>query len=209
MKQISPSLIILAGLLLAQTSFAQTNTATTSPFSRKLLTSEEIGAMGAPVPPSPSAAGNGNNPSLASAEKTKEELLQKYSSGKAPTNPTAVNPATPRPPAGPSTSPTMAPMQAQTPTMPTKPRFVEAPLANEESLSFFTSKGQAKDAFYIGKYSAPAYVQPVASLRAPQSAALEAVVNQLRSQGVEESKIGVELNRLTPAEFAHWAQMVR
>lgn len=95
------------------------------------------------------------------------------------------------------------------PASPTKPRYIQSPPTNVESLDYFTKKGIDKTNHYGNNYLAPAPTLPTAVSNTKQMELLDPTITALRNQGHDESKITLELNRLTPAQFVQWARQIR
>lgn len=106
-------------------------------------------------------------------------------------------------PAPPSqTAASIAPPAAEPPP----PRYVPDQQVNTGTLNYYLSRGAnqaSSNANAYGQRQAPP--APAGSNRA-QMNTLEAILEQVRAKGVNEGKISVELNRLTTAQFIHWAQ---
>lgn len=95
------------------------------------------------------------------------------------------------------------------PASPAKPRYIQNPPSNVESLDFFTKKGTDKANHYGNNYLSPAPTLPTAVSNTKQMELLDPTIAALRNQGHDESKITLELNRLTPAQFVQWAKQIR
>lgn len=194
------ALAILASL--AAPYAAQAQDAAPDPFSRTMLTQEQIEALG-PTPPPAASAESGPS------GKTTEELLQNYAKPRVSSKPMAVKPVQ-----GMASTPAAA-SAAQTAPVPTpeappaRPRYVETPIDNEGNIAHQALKGQAKEAYYGGKYNAPAYALPSSASFGTLTTSLAPLVEKLRMQGIDEGKINVELNRLTPEQFIRWTDSVK
>jgi hypothetical protein len=93
--------------------------------------------------------------------------------------------------------------------LPSQPRYIQAPPSNVESLDYFTNKGIDKANHYGNTYLAPATTLPTSVSNTKQLELLEPTISELRNQGHDVSKITLELNRLTPAQFMQWAKEIR
>lgn len=74
------------------------------------------------------------------------------------------------------------------------------------SLSSKASDGAKLDSKMVGAYAARAPKTTPASASREGMRATAASVAILRSLGVEQGKIDMELNRLTPSQFQRWAE---
>lgn len=111
-------------------------------------------------------------------------------------------PAQPMAPAvaTPAQQPALAPQPAPL------PRYVADTSYNMGSLSSKASDGAKLDSKMIGAYAARApKTTPASSSREGMKATAPSVAI-LRSLGVEQGKIDMELNRLTPSQFQRWAE---
>ena len=153
-----------------------------NPFSRQFVTPEQM-APSIPAPPSV-------NPAAPVA----------VAPPGAPSGPSA--PPAPRLPAPPPPS-AAPPARVQEPA---PSRFIPDGPRNTGSLTYFEGRGEAQSAHYGNAYGQSPPRPNAAGALPSQVEMLGPLVWQLRAQGVDEGKISIELNRLTPAQFAHWAQ---
>lgn len=172
--------------LLPLTGLTQTATEI-NPFARQFVTAEQMTQQ---VPPPP----NTPTPTMPVAVMPQPAQLDT-------TRPTAYQ-AKPLADAA-RTAPSAAPVAPPAP-----PRFIPEGPRNTGSQIYFEGRGEAKEGHYGNTYGQPALRPNSTGMRPDQVKMLAPLLSELRAQGVEEGKISIELNRLTPAQFAHWARQV-
>lgn len=102
-------------------------------------------------------------------------------------------------------APAIAPVTVTAGTAVVRPRFIQDSDPNHGTVSYYESKAAAKEQYYAGSYGQRSPATSPSSRSTEQMGYLAPIVESLRNRGVEEGKISLELNRLTPVQFAHWA----
>lgn len=102
-----------------------------------------------------------------------------------------------------------APLAARTPEAAQPPRYVADSSYNMGSMSHHSASGEKLDSKMAAAYAARAPSAAPASASREGMKASAPSVAILRSLGVEQGKIDMELNRLTPSQLQRWAEEAR
>lgn len=111
--------------------------------------------------------------------------------------------------AAPAPAAAPAPLAARTPEAAQPPRYVADSSYNMGSMSHHSASGEKLDSKMAAAYAARAPSAAPASASREGMKASAPSVAILRSLGVEQGKIDMELNRLTPSQLQRWAEEAR
>jgi hypothetical protein len=201
----------------AQAPFGQAQ-GLSNPLGRKFMTPDEVVSSNvaafqtAPTPnmtaameqaglaPSPQSSAPDTNPSTQNPPQPAQNI---------PANPAspgaAIGPATgPTPIVAPTTQPKASAPSAQI-EPPPPPRYIPDTDYNRQRQQYYDARGAKQEAqFAMAHSGVRSAVAPIIQSPADLAQARE-LISSLRAQGVDESKIRLELSRRNPAQFRRWA----
>jgi hypothetical protein len=205
---------LIAALLTAAIAPAFSQTPTGMPaFGSGFLTPDDLAKMG---PQNPAAkagsATTSDTPVPTEAQKAKMDQMiaaQNALNAKAPNSQAMAKPLTAMP------APTPNP-NTQAPTSTTQvvakqefQRYIQETDANNARIDYYENIGAQKNNEYAKKYGTKTTPPAPAAGNPSQTKILEPTLTKLREMGVDQAKIDLELNRLTPAQFVRWATEIQ